>query len=58
MKKYLVLAACAVLQGCVSIGVQCTSGTTNAWAKVRRVGFGVSAKQAENFATFREKVCR
>ena len=56
--RFLLLIVAVMFSGCVSIGVQCTSGTTNAWAKVRRVGFGVSAKQAENFATFREKVCR
>lgn len=57
--KYLIpILAVAVLSGCVSIGVQCTSGQVNGWVKVRRIGYGISKAQTENFAAFREKVCR
>ena len=59
MRPLLVVALLASLlaQGCVSMGIQCSDGKVNAWAKVKRLGVGVSAKQAEAFATFKQKVC-
>ncbi len=54
----LAVLLASVLGGCVSIGVQCTSGSVNGWVKVRRLGYGISKAQTENFAAFREKVCR
>lgn len=45
------------LAGCVSFGVECRTERTNAWVKVRRVGWGVSAKQAQALADIKTKVC-
>ena len=57
--KYAILAflACSS-SGCVSFGVECARQSDRAWVKVNRVGWGVSAKQAEALAAVKEKVCR
>ena len=46
-----------VLAGCVSFGVECRTGSTNAWVKVRRFGWGVPPKQAQTLADVKTKVC-
>lgn len=54
----LLLALSFGLQGCVSFGVECASRDSKAWVKVKRFGWGVSNRQAEAVASYREKVCR
>ena len=49
--------ACLALSGCVSFGVECRNSETRAWVKVRRIGVGVSGKQAETLAQIKNKVC-
>lgn len=51
------LGLLTLAQGCVSLGVECKTDKINAWARVSRVGLGVSQRQAANFAAFKEKVC-
>lgn len=55
--KILLFSACLLASGCVSFGLECKRESTNAWIKVKRIGMGVSKKQAEALATFKEKVC-
>ena len=44
--------------GCVSFGVECRSGETHGWVKVRRIAFAPSKATTENLTGFKEKVCR
>ena len=57
MRKLLPLLFFFGLSGCVSFGVECRRAEDRAWVKVRRVGFGVSKRQAEALAEFKAKVC-
>ena len=59
MKRIAILALLlAGTAGCVSFGIECKSGDTNGWVRVRRVAFAPSAATTENLAKFRERVCR
>lgn len=58
MKKVMFVLSAALLSGCVSFGLECKREDVNAWVRVKRFGYGVSQKQAEALATFKEKVCR
>ena len=55
MILFLVLSF--AFSGCVSFGVECRRESINGWAKVRRVGFGISKRQAEALSEFKTKVC-
>ena len=57
MKIIIVVLISAFMCGCVKFGVQCTTGSTNAWVKVSRFGFGVPPKQVENMSKFKREVC-
>lgn len=52
---FLILSV--AFSGCVSFGVECRRESINGWAKVRRVGFGISKRQAEALSEFKAKVC-
>lgn len=58
MKTLLIAVLAATVSGCVSFGVECRSGDTRGWVKVRRFAFAPSKATVENLTGFKEKVCR
>lgn len=56
--RYLLLVGLLSLQGCVSFGLECRKESINGWVRVRRLGLGVSRRQAEALSVFKEKVCQ
>lgn len=57
MRYIFIIMVMAFACGCVSFGAQCAKNDTQAHYKVTRFGWGVSAKQVENLAQFKARVC-
>ena len=55
--KYLALLSLMFLGGCVHLGVECKSGTVNAWAKGSAYTWVGTGKKVEALANFKAKVC-
>jgi hypothetical protein len=57
MKNFILLLAVAMLAGCVSFGVECTSSSTRSWVRVHRFGWGITNRQVDHMAKVKKEVC-
>ena len=55
--RWLSLSLALLMTGCVSVGVKCRSSGVDAWAQVKRPGWGISKNQVQNLSQFRKEVC-